>query len=224
MRIRAAIEGNLDVYLKRELEAGEKAVTRAMRLASDRAKREIRGQVTGAGLGGRMANAVRSQVYPRAGASLGAGALVWTRAPDVMRAFEDGATIRGRAGGWLAIPTGSAPRRGTDGKRIRPDTFPEGRFGPLRFVARNGRTALLVVDNVRISAKTGRVGRRAANARTKSGRLRSGLTSVVMFVLVRQVRLQKRLDFAGAGARADARLPGLIVDEWTAEEAKGGRR
>jgi hypothetical protein len=30
----------------------------------------------------------------------------------------------------------SAPRKGADGRRIRPSTFPEHRFGPLRFVPR----------------------------------------------------------------------------------------
>jgi hypothetical protein len=59
--------------------------------------------------------------------------------------------IRSRRGRFLAIPTENAPRKGTDGKRIRPSTFPEHRFGPLRFVPRPSGPSLLVVDGLRAS-------------------------------------------------------------------------
>ena len=78
-------------------------------------------------------------------------------------------------------------------------------------VRRSGRTALLVVDGVRVSARTGRVGRRAkGGGRTKSGGYRPGIATVAMFVLVRQVTLRKRLDVARVAERWSRRLPGLI--------------
>ena len=78
-------------------------------------------------------------------------------------------------------------------------------------VHRSGRTALLVVDGVRVSAQTGRVGRRAkGGGRTKSGRYRHGIATVVMFVLVRQVRITPRLNVVRAAERWTRRLPALI--------------
>ncbi|OSM07355.1 hypothetical protein MAIT1_04682 [Magnetofaba australis IT-1] len=98
-----------------------------------------------------------------------------------------------------------------DGKRLHPGNFPEHRFGKLRFVHRPGRSSLLVVDGVRISTKTGRVGRQAKGGiYTKSGRLKSGITSVVMFVMVPQVRLRKRLNVKRAAQRWAGKLPRVI--------------
>ena len=65
--------------------------------------------------------------------------------------------VRSKRGRFLAIPTENAPRRGTDGKRISPSTFPEHRFELLRFVPRPSGPPLLVVDGLRawFSRKTG---------------------------------------------------------------------
>ncbi|MET4702176.1 hypothetical protein ABIE65_005228 [Constrictibacter sp. MBR-5] len=41
-------------------------------------------------------------------------------------------------------------------------------------------------------------------------------TTVIMFVLLPQTRLKKRLDVKGAGERWVGRLPGLILKEWQA--------
>jgi hypothetical protein len=76
---------------------------------------------------------------------------VYTKAPQIARAFDEGAVIRSRRGRFLAIPTKNAPRKGTDGGRINPSTFPEHRSGPLRFVPRPTGPSLLVVDGLRAS-------------------------------------------------------------------------
>jgi hypothetical protein len=59
--------------------------------------------------------------------------------------------VRSKRGRFLAIPTENAPRKGTDGRRISPSTFPEHRFGPLQFVPRPNGPSLLVVDGLRAS-------------------------------------------------------------------------
>jgi len=215
MQIR--LEGNpaLDIarHMRAEIAAAERAVTGAVGRAGAGLQAELRGQVVGSGLGARLAKAWRLETYPEAGYSIDAAALVWSKAPKLIRAFDEGATIRSSSGFWLAIPTENAPRRGIGGKRISPATFPEHRYGPLRLIYRRRGPSLLVVDNVRIG-RNGRVGRRVQDPRTRSGRLRKGLTSVVMFTLVRQVRLRKRLDVSAATRRWEARLPGLVVAEW----------
>ncbi len=126
--------------------------------------------------------------------------------------------IRSRRGRFLAIPTENAPRKGTDGKRISPRTFPEHRFGPLRFVPRPTGPSLLVVDGLRasFSRKSGELrgfGRATERARRSDQRL----TTAVMFLLVPQVKLPKRLDVARAAERWSAQLPALIEQQLRAE-------
>ena len=126
--------------------------------------------------------------------------------------------IRSRRGRFLAIPTQNAPRKGTDGRRISPSTFPEHRFGPLRFVPRPTGPSLLVVDGLRasLSRKTGQL--RGFRRATDRARARGeGLTTVVMFLLVSQVKLRKRLDVARAAERWSGQLPTLIEQQLRSE-------
>lgn len=217
IKLALAVTGSLREAMRAEMAAGERAVTAAMRLTADGAKAELRAQVQAAGLGARLAKAWRSEVYPQGQASIGAAALVWSKAPKLIRAFDEGAVIRGKDGLWLAIPTQNAPKKGVGGKKITPSTFPEASLGKLRFVYLGRGRALLVVDDLR--ARRGRRGgfARASDKARASGR---GLATAVMFVLVAQVRLRKRLDFAGAAERWGAALPGLILRQWEQETAR----
>jgi hypothetical protein len=209
MRLTAAVSGDLRKLVAEEMRAAETAVTAGVRQAGEGLKAEFRRQVASAGLGGRLANAWRDRHYPNQ--KVDAASLVWTKAPQIIRAFDEGAMIRSQRGRFLAIPTENAPRRGTDGKRISPSTFPEHRLGPLRLVARPGRAPLLVVDGLRAST-----GRRAGFRRASQRALRTGqgVVTVVMFVLVPQVRLRKRLDVEGATRRWHGQLPRLVIEAW----------
>jgi hypothetical protein len=177
---------------------------------------ELRRQVASAGLGQRLANSWRDKHYDNRG--IDAASLVYTKAPQIIRAFDEGALIRSKRGRFLAIPTANAPRKGTDGRRISPSTFPEHRFGPLRFVPRSSGPSLLVADGLRasFSRQTGQLRgfRRATERARRSGQ---GLATVVMFLLVPQVKLRKRLDVAGAAERWSGQLPALIEQQLRAE-------
>ena len=180
MRITAAIQGSLTEYMAAEVRAAETAVTSGVKQATDGLKLAMRRQVTSAGLGQRLANTWRGKVYPQGQVSLKAAGLVYTNAPEIMVGLEVATVIRGKDGLWLAIPTPNAPKRGVGGKRINPTNFPEQSLGRLRFVYRPSGVSLLVVDNVRTTAR----GIRSASDRQKqSGR---GLSTAVMFWLVRQ--------------------------------------
>jgi Family of unknown function (DUF6441) len=121
-------------------------------------------------------------------------------------------------GRFLAIPTENAPRKGTDGKRIRSSTFPEHRFGPLRFVPRQSGPSLLVVDGLRASFSRKSGALRGFRRPTDRARERGeGLTTVVMSLLVPQVKLPKRLDVARAAERWSAQLPALIEQQRRSE-------
>lgn len=211
MRLEAAIKGDLEKIMKEESAAAEKAVTLGVGEAGVGLRQELRGQVTRAGLGERMAKTWKHKRYPPGGYSMGAASLVYADMPQVIRAFNEGSVIKSDKGFFLAIPTPAAPKRGVGGRRISPSNFPEHSLGRLRFVYRKGAPSLLVVDNLR--AGTGKRGefRKASATATRTGR---GLTTVVMFILLPQVQLKKRLDINPTAERWRDKVPELILRNW----------
>jgi hypothetical protein len=208
VKLAATIAGSIKAGMEAEMRTISKAVTAGVKEAGRGIKADLRKQVISAGLGMRLSRTWRERTYPNKGHDT--ASLVWSKAPQIIRTFDEGAVIKSKSGLWLAIPTPSAPKRGVGGKRINPSNFPEHRYGPLRFVYRRGRPSLLVVDGVRIN-KSGRVGRRAkGGAFTKTGRMKQGMATVVMFIMVPQVRLKKRLDVKREAERWSRRLPALI--------------
>lgn len=119
MKLKLDITPDLVAAMAAEVRAGEKAVTAAMREAGTGLKTAWRGQITGAGLGRRLANSIRSQTYPKAGESLNAAALVWSKAPVIVGAHDSGPQIRSKDRFWLAIPT-EAAGRGLRGAKLTP--------------------------------------------------------------------------------------------------------
>jgi hypothetical protein len=216
MKLVATLARSLQADMQAELRDIERAVATGTRDAGRGLKTELRRQVTSAGLGQRLANSWRDKHYPNR--KLDAASLVYTKAPQIIRAFDEGAVIRSKRRRFLAIPTENAPRKEADSRRISPSTFPEHRFGPLRFVPRSNGPSLLVVDGLRasFSRKSGELRgfRRATDRARRSG---VGLTTVVMFLLVPQVKLRKRLDVARAADRWSAQLPALIEQQLRAE-------
>ncbi|MBU3029756.1 DUF6441 family protein [Paracoccus marinaquae] len=204
MKLKLNIDPDLVAMMAAEIKAGEKAVSAAMREAGSGLKSDWRAQITGAGLGRRLANSIRSQTFPKSSNSLNAAALVWSKAPVIIGAHDTGPLIRSRDGFWLAIPTPAAGKSTKDG-RITPGEW-ERRTGlRLRFIYRRRGPSLLVAEG-RLNTNG-----RAVASRSKTGR---GLTTVPIFLLVPQVKLRKRLDLARDAARAVDGVPGLIVANW----------
>lgn len=197
--------------MEQQKAAAEAAVTAGVREISENVKLELRQQVVSAGLGKGVSNAWKVKYYPPRGISINAAGYVFSKAPDIIRAFNDGALIKSKNGFFLAIPTPAAPKRGIGGKRITPSNFPEHSLGKLRFVYRRNAPSLLVVDNLR--AGTGKRGgfRKASATVLRTGR---GLTTVVMFILVPQVKLKKRLDVQSTGRKWEPQLPQAILNHW----------
>jgi hypothetical protein len=204
MKLNLDISPDLVAVMAAEINAGERAVSAAMREAGSKLKTAWRRQITGAGLGHRLANSIRSQTYPKVGDSLSAAAFVWSKAPQIINAHDDGLMIRSKSGFWLAIPTAAAGK-GSRGRRITPGEWEQRRGMRLRFVYRRGAPSLLVAD--------GRLNSRGLGvaSRSKTGR---GQSTVPIFLLVPQVRLAKRLNLARDAERAQAAIPGLIVANW----------
>ena len=134
-------------------------------------------------------------MFPKAGASLNAAAVVWSKAPVIIGAHDAGPLIRARNGLWLAIPTPAAGKA-LGGRRITPAGW-ERRTGlRLRFVYRRGGPSLLVAPAA------------------------PGRAAAPVFLLVPQVKLPKRLDLARDAERAHEAMPGLVVANWKDEPTR----
>lgn len=206
MKLKIALDPDLVALMQAEITAGEKAVSAAMREAGTSLKSAWRGQITGAGLGTRLGNSIRLASFPKSGDSLNAAALVWSNAPVIIGAHDTGPLIRSKDGFWLAIPTPAAGKS-TKGGRITTAEW-ERRTGlRLRFIYRRRGPSLLVAEG-RLNSKG-----RAVASKSKTGR---GLASMLIFLLVPQVKLRKRLDLARDAVRAVDSVPELIVAKWVA--------
>jgi hypothetical protein len=205
MKLKLDITPDIVAAMAAEIAAGEKAVSTAMREAGTELKTAWRAQITGAGLGRRLVNSIRSQIYPRSGQSLRAAALVWSNAAMIVGAHDTGPLIRSKTGFWLAIPT-EAAGRSFRGGRMTPGEWERRRGLRLRFVYRRSRPSLLVTDGARLNKRG-----QAVASRSKTGR---GQVTAPIFLLVPQVKLPKRLDLARDAERAHDAVPGRIVANW----------
>ncbi len=211
MRLTFRTEEDLQAALHREYLAGERAVTRAMDRAGRAVKRGWRQQIRGAGLGRRLANTIRARRYPEGTVSMDAAALIWSKAPEIVGAFERGALIRSKEGFWLAIPIDRVARRmrGPRNARITPLLWEERTGRRLRFVYRKGRFPLLVDDG------TARARRTSDPLSFKASKRRFRRNVVIpIFVLVPQVKLPKRLDLMGAAEAVAGKVPEWVVQQW----------
>jgi hypothetical protein len=208
MHLRLNIDPDIVALMREEIATGEHAVSTAIREASTRLKSAWRGQITGAGLGTRLARSIRSAQYPKGKPSLNAAALVWSKAPVILGAHNTGPLIRSENGFWLAIPTPAAGKSARSG-RISPGEW-ERRTGlRLRFIYRRQGPSLLVAEG-RLNTKG-----RAVASRSKTGR---GLLTAPIFLLVPQVRLEKRLNLAKDAEKLWPAIPKMIAANWVSDK------
>jgi hypothetical protein len=142
-------------------------------------------------------------------------AFVWSKAPLIVDAFERGVTIRSKKGFWLAIPTPVAGATGLDAsgakKGITPGGWDRRTSMRLRFVYRRGQPSLLVADDARL-AKSGLACSRVRKSKAGGSYVPvAGRQTIVVFILVPQVTLRKRLDVEGAAERWGDRVGDLIA-------------
>ena len=205
MKLNVSFTPDLVALMRAEVAAGQKAVSTTIAQAGASLKSAWRAQITGAGLGLRLANTIRSQTYPKGRNSLDAAALIWSNAPVIIGAHDTGPLIRSANGFWLAIPLPAAGKA-LGGKRITPGMWEQKTGLRLRFVYRSRGPSMLVADAVRLNTRG-----QAAVSKSKTGR---GQVTAPIFLLVRQVKLPKRLDLARDAERAQAAIHGSIVRNW----------
>lgn len=210
LRLAAALQGSLTKIMAQETKAAEQAVTLGVRQATDGLKLELRGQITNAGLGQRLANTWRAEMFPKGQASINAAGFVFSKAPNIVGVYARGAVLRSTKGLFLAIPTPAAGKYAM-GKKITPGAWEQVHGQRLRFIYRRGAVSLLVADNMR--ARTGKRGgfTKASATAMRTGR---GLTTTIMFLLVPQVSIKKRFDIESAERKWNDALPRLVVQNW----------
>lgn len=204
MKLTAEIISKLDKGIREELKRGEIAAFSGVDRATQGLKEELRGQITGAGMGKRLANTWRSKTYPDDRRSLKPAGYIWSKAPEIVLAHAEGATIKSRTGGYLAIPLPAAGRRGGTAP-LTPREWERAHGQQLRFVGRRRGGALLVAENARLT-KSG-----LARTRKAKGAAR---ISVPIFVLVPQVTLKRKLNIDTPIKKWGDRIPSLVAAAW----------
>ena len=206
MKLTFKVDGDIRAIYGSSVKEGKAAVTRAVGIAGAQLQANWRNQVASAGLGGKLARTVRKSVYPSQSTSLHAAALVWSKAPVIIDAFERGVLIRSSSGFYLAIPLPAAGAKGVGAKRITPGGWEQRTGRRLVFVYRNGRHPLLVDQGVIPGGRAPAFGERKKRGRKN--------LSIPIFVLVPQVKLPKKLSLLAAADAAQASLAGLILSQW----------
>lgn len=207
LAIKVEYRGDLKTFARdQHLRIASGARNAAERLAA-RAKLAYRGMVRSAGLGDRLANAIRVNIYPASASKRTHAPAVYvsTKAEQVIAAFSEDTTIVPRQGLWLAIPTQNVPRtakngrdlavgkRGTRFQRRASPKDVEDMFGQKLIWIGGGASVKYAVMPLR-KLKSGKL----KSGMNKSGRLARTAGNVLMFVMVRQVHLSKRLNWDGA--------------------------
>jgi hypothetical protein len=206
LQVKLAVTGDLAAFA----EQTHLRIARGARIAAEkqaaRAKLALRGDVRAAGLGDRLANTWRVNVFPRSSSvhTHEPAVFVKNRAPEVVTAHAGGMTIRSHTGVWLAIPTENVPRvarAANPGAVGRPGTRFQSRATPeevesifdqdLIFIPGRGGQMLAFIDKtLRGKLKRARAkGKSVATVQARFDKL------VLMFVMVRQVTLRKRLNW-----------------------------
>jgi hypothetical protein len=120
MKFAATIARMLRADMQAELRDIERAVASGTRDAG----RGPQGWAAPAGDERRARAAARQQLARQApNQRLDAASLVYSKAPQIIRAFDDGAVIRSGRGRFLAIPTENAPGRGPTASGSAPARF-----------------------------------------------------------------------------------------------------
>ena len=196
MQLHAALRGDFDKATNNALVRVQMAMQAALFDYASETQTKWRQDVEQSGLrnSGRLTKTIRLRKYKNRG--LNPAAQVYSNFPIIQRAFEQATTVRSPNGHFLLIPnpdvwpTGRVPRPGgRGGQRTNTLALAEQRFGPLRLIYRPGKASLLVAE-ARSSASRPGAFRKASATALRTGR---GLTTIVVFYLVKEAKLPRML-------------------------------
>lgn len=177
------------------------AVARFTQAAKEELRRDTRPV-----FGSRLANTWRSNVYPVANPTktLDPTGLITSNATEIVSAFDPGGTISPVERKYLAIPTKNVPRT----RAGRPMSLGEMQFTYGNIIRPiKGKNGQIVMVMPAIAAKNKRGWRKATKRRIAQGR---DIQMVVMFILVRQVRLKQSLNWRRITQRLQTEFPQVV--------------
>lgn len=235
MRLGVTIRGDLAAIVQDETVETARGLRDGIDTARAALQQELRDQSSRAFKGRSIANSWRSRTFPQnpLTVTMHPSALVWTRAPNIVSAFEEGQAITVKNGKYLCWPTSFNAARGRrnsgsrGGLRVTPEEMAAAKGQSVVLPSRTRGLFLWCLRVRQASSRGGRSGRGRGrvrlyvgnrNVEILTGRIRAGERAekaaelvargiVPMFFLSRQVTPGKRLDVAGAAAKADAALP-----------------
>jgi len=194
------------------------AATATIKEAGEIFKTDARADIAAAGFGLKWQNAFRVVYFPKGNrTSVNAAAFGFHKIPYSI-VFEEGATIRARAGLlWLPLP--STPKMAGRNKATPKRMIQAG----IKLFTIKGRAGKpLLASNIRVS-------RRQANAPVSSlsinlSKLKRGAWSekgiaraVPLFIGVESVTVRKRFNIAGVASKVRGQLVGIYVNNISAE-------
>ena len=195
LRLQMALTGRLEEWQDDVRLSWLKSVRGSVEDALDYGKTALRSDLRGAGLGN-IQKTWRSEIFPRRGLAYEPTGFIYSKAEYIIQAFDEGRPIRGRSGGFLAVPIPGSPaedlkpKRGTGRSRVQ---AAREKFGDERLFVipgKAGRAPILAAKLVGFN----KAGRLVKKKPTKSGKLPSGTATVPLFFLVEEVSLDRRLD------------------------------
>ena len=221
MNLTYGVEGLSAALLATQVKA-RMAALKGITRGGDKLKEALRDQVEAAGFGDKLAKTWQGKVYQNGGKN--PAAFVYSKAPKIIDSYARGATIVATGGRRaMAIPTDDTPRQ-RGGKAMTPQQV-EARFGrKLRFVpaksaagAAHSGSAIgyLLLDDVVRGDRSGRLRSATDRQRRLAGTGKAApVRSLVMFLLVRQVKKPKLFDLQAVADSVAATVPQLIAEEW----------
>ena len=229
MQVTIKISGSVRDILDGETLLVSAAVRRGMQAAGAEVQQQLRDNAVAGGFAGgggtKIANAWRLTVYPtNGGFTLRPAALISTKAPNIVDAFEQGALISAAGGRYLCWPTpynAVRGRRGGSGTRVSPQDMVAARKEAAVIPTAGMKLWCLRVRSAQGQSRSGRYNKKrirlyvgARNVEILTGRIKASERDkkvealldrgyVALFFLARQVSERKRLDVAGVFAGAD---------------------
>jgi hypothetical protein len=185
-----------------------KAAKAAVEQMASEVKTTARANIVAAGLGPRLARALRVDVYPRRGyASIDAAAVVRSKA-DYMEIFDTGGKIEGDPLLWLPLST--TPKR-IKREKLTPASYRR-LVGPLFTINRPGHPPLLA-GNIAVGRRSPRNGpkRKVSLSALRRGNAGNASRLVPLFVGIRATTMPKKTNIRAITEAAAAQLPALVI-------------
>lgn len=187
LQVKLAFEGDLAGFGNNVRKALAGAIGAGTERIATQAKLKLREDTRAGGLGDRVANAWQQKEYANAGRD--PAALVWSKVPSIMQAFAADTIIVPKLGLALAIPTDNVPHQGH--RRMTPVEV-EAHFDQ-DLILRQGRKPGITYGFVNVARATSGKGFRKLTKRRAGAGRKAEL--ILMFVFVKQVHLEKRLNW-----------------------------